>query len=161
MRRTILVSALLLAVLPVSEAGAQTCDEIVTIEVTPGTISMQHDQALFNCCAWLDIEAVQSPGLVEFFEREMFNEGPCYCLCCFDASAIQSGIEPGEYTVRVWKALNNLDGTWTMVLAYEGEVVVTGYSTPQFHSAYVPCAQSTVEGPDLGTSWGTIKALYR
>lgn len=161
MKRAIVVPALLLAVLPFSSAFADLCDEAVTLDVSPGTIAMHHEGALFNCCAWLDVEAVQSPGTVEFLEWERFETTPCWCVCCFEAEATQSGLEPGEYTVRVFRVLDNFDGTWTFALALEETVVVEGSSEPAFNASYTPCVESAVEEAFLELSWGTIKSLYR
>ncbi len=158
MRRSIILLAILLAVS--SSAVAQYCDEEVVFGTSAGTIDMYHTGALFNCCAWLDIEVTESQWLIEFTEWEMFEHGPCYCLCCFDATATVSGLEPGEYTVRVWRALDNFDETWTFIQAAEETVLVEGYAEPSLTTGFVPCVESAVIDGSEETTWGTIKALY-
>jgi len=160
-RRSVALVAVLLAVLPLSTSTAQYCEEEVTFETSAGALSMSHHEALFNCCSWLDIQVETVAWTIDFTEWEMFEEGPCYCLCCFDASATAGGLEPGDYTARVWKALDNFDGTWTFVLAAEEPVTIEGESEPSLETAHVPCVASALPESPLEQTWGTIKALYR
>jgi len=161
MNRSVVVLAVLLAVLTCTPTAAQYCEEEVVFATSPGTLSMYHSEALFNCCAWLDIEAVTGPGNVEITEWEMFEFGPCYCLCCFDASATVAGLEPGEYAVKVWKALDNFDGTWEFVLAADDTLLIEGESAPYLETSYVPCVESGAADEPQRSTWGTIKSLYR
>ncbi|MBD3348501.1 MAG: hypothetical protein GF400_04820 [Candidatus Eisenbacteria bacterium] len=161
MKRLLAVMAVVLAVLPASLSSAQDCVEEVTFETWPGTLFMRHHEALFNCCAWLDVEVVTTRGTIEFTEWEMFEQGPCYCLCCFDAEATVGGLDPGEYTARVWKAMDNFDGTWTFELAAEEVVTIEGESEPSLETSYTPCVGSSAPGQPNEATWGTIKALYR
>jgi hypothetical protein len=158
------MSALAAGVLLLSAASssAQICDEQISLVVSAGTIEISHTDVQFNCCAWIDMELAQGASLIEFTEREMFEVGPCFCVCCYDFDMAVGGLEPGEYTVRVWKAYDNFDGTWTTVLAGEWVVTVQGSSPPFVRTEYLPCGETFV--PDEGdarSGWGTIKALYR
>ncbi len=148
------------AVLPASIASAQSCDEEVVFRALEGTIDIYHHEALFNCCAWIDVEVTQSYE-IDVIEWEQFENGPCYCLCCFDVMATIGGLEPGEYLVRVWKALNNFDGTWTFELAAEETVVVDGLSPAYVQTGYIPCVESAILEDPAETTWGTIKGFYR
>jgi hypothetical protein len=161
MKRSLAVLAVLLALVPLSSSRAQDCQEEVALETSPGTLSMYHHEAMFNCCAWLDVQVEAVPGSVEFTEWEQFEIGPCYCLCCFDASATVGGLEAGEYVTRVWKALNNGDGTWNFVLAAEDTLVIEGESPPSLVTSYLPWVETVTPEDSDGRSWGTIKALYR
>ncbi|MFH1501552.1 MAG: hypothetical protein ABIG03_00760 [Candidatus Eisenbacteria bacterium] len=158
MARTIVLLAFLLAAS--SPSSAQLCEEEVTLATSPGAIEMIHDEAMFNCCARLEIEVEQSPSLIEFTEWETFDEGPCYCVCCFHADAFVGGLEPGEYTVKVWKALDNFDGTWTFELAAEEVVLVEGDSDPSLATSFEACVESDVNDGGTEMTWGVLKALY-
>ena len=72
-----------------------------------------------------------------------------------------SGLEPGEYLVRVWKGYNNFDGTWTFELVHEETVIVDGHSMPGVQSSYIPCVETAIDEEPAETSWGVIKGLYR
>jgi hypothetical protein len=145
-----------------ASSSAQICDEHISLVVSEGSIAIAHNDVQFNCCAWIDVVLSKDDSTIEFTEREMFEFGPCFCTCCFDMNLGVGGLEPGEYTVRVWKALDNFDGTWTTVLAGEWMVAVQGSSPPFVRAEYLPCGEARV--PDDGgtpSRWGTIKALYR
>lgn len=143
-----------LALLAAATAAAQECDELVFVEPGPGSVSVSHIEALYNCCAWIEFEIVQESFTIEIHEWERFEDGPCYCLCCFDLFATVGGLAPGEYDVSVWKhrfdAPAELLGVWP--------VTVDGSSAPLVDTTYIPCAGTDVEAS--GT-WGVIKALYR
>jgi hypothetical protein len=149
-------AALLLLAVP---AWAQECSEEVVLETMDGTIVLHHYEALYNCCACVDVEVAQDGFEVDFLEREDFGCGVCWCECCFSIDARVSGLVSGNYTVRVWKLYDNGDGTWTEELVGTWTVEVTGHSEPSLWSTYIPCASSAdPEGP---LAWSVIKALYR
>ncbi len=147
------------AILATPPAWAQECSEEVVLETFAGTIVMHHREALFNCCAYLEIEVLQDSFDIGIFEWEMFEDGPCYCLCCFAADATISGLPSGDYNVSVWKLYCNFDGTWTHELVGTWIVPVTGHSTASVETSYVPCIGTAI--PEEPYSWGVIKALFR
>jgi hypothetical protein len=153
------VVALSFVLLFASIAAAQDCAEDVTFDVSDGTISIYHREALYNCCAWIDIEVNPDGYEIDVYEWEKFEEGPCYCLCCFDIMVTIGGLAPGEYTVRIWKAFDNFDGTWRIELLGEWIVAVDGTSAPFIATDYIPCVETSA--PEDVSTWGTIKALYR
>jgi hypothetical protein len=152
----IVAVVVILAALP---ASAQECSEEVVLETFDGTIAVHHREALFNCCAYLEIEVLQDSFDIGIFEWEMFEDGPCYCLCCFAADATISGLPSGDYNVSVWKLYCNFDGTWTHELVGTWIVPVTGHSTVAVETSYVPCVGTAI--PEEPDSWGVIKALFR
>ena len=159
MRTTFFATVPLVVLLAVSLASAQVCEEEVVLETFDGTIVMHHQEALFNCCAYLEVEVLQDAFEVEILEWELFETTPCYCLCCFYAEATIAGLPPGDYTVSLWKVHDNLNGTWTHELVGSWTVTVSGYSEPSVDTAYEPCIDTAISWePD---SWGAIKALYR
>ena len=140
-------------------AWGQECSEEIVFETSAGTIVMNHREALFNCCAYLEIEVLHDAFEIGIFEWEMFEEGPCYCMCCFAAGATISGLPSGDYAVSVWKVHDNFDGTWTHELVGTWIVPVTGHSTASVETSYVPCIDTAI-AEELD-SWGVIKALFR
>jgi len=148
-----------IVILATPPARAQECSEEVVLETFDGTIAMHHREARFNCCAYLEIEVVQEAFDIGIFEWEMFEEGPCYCLCCFAAEATIGGLPSGDYTVSVWKAYYNFDGTWTHELAGTWIVPVSGHSTASVETSYEACIDTAIAEEE--TTWGVIKALFR
>ena len=160
MRRAVWWSAFA-ALAVTSAASAQFCEEVVEVSSGPGTIFVDHVDAEFNCCSWIDVDVDHEGLSVLVTEYERFVEGPCFCLCCFEVSATVSGLEPGEYQVEVVQASDNFDGSWTYESLGVWPVTVGGESEPAVLTSYVPCANLGMPpDPDLA-SWGTIKALSR
>jgi hypothetical protein len=159
---TRLIAVLVLSVALFSTAAAQECAEEVMFEVYDGTIAFSHNETQFNCCAWIDVEITLDGYHIEIVERERFEEGPCFCLCCFDVGATIAGLEPGEYTVDVWKAFWVGGDVWTYVHVGTWVLEVEGQSNPSLESYYIPCVETGAdELPFPDASWGTIKGLYR
>jgi hypothetical protein len=154
-----LVAILAMAAALFSTAAAQECAEEVVFEVYDGTIALYHGEARFNCCAWIDVEVAQDGYDIDIVERERFETSPCYCLCCFDVGATIGGLDPGAYTVEVWKAFFVNDDVWVYELVGTWVLEVAGYSDPFFESYYIPCVETGAD--EFPTSWGTIKGLYR
>ena len=140
-------------------AWGQECSEEVVLETFNGTIVMHHREALFNCCAYLEVDIVHTPFEIDIVEWEMFEYGPCYCLCCFAADATISGLPAGDYSVSVWKAYYNFDDTWTHELVGVWIVPVSGHSTASVETSYVPCIDTAIS--DEPSTWATIKTLFR
>ncbi len=155
MRYVNTIAVLATALLAVGSAQAQICDEQVIFDTDPGTIICHHTQTEFNCCAWIDF-AVDVEGFsISIVEAEAYEDGPCYCNCCFDNEIVIGGLEPGLYAVSIWKIRlegTGFVGTW--------EVEVDGQCAPFVETVYEPCVQTTV-GDDSTWSWGTMKSLYR
>jgi hypothetical protein len=154
-----LIALIAIAAAFCSTAAAQECAEEVSFLLGDGTITLHHREARFNCCAWIDVEVAQGAYDIDVIERERFEEGPCFCLCCFDVSTTIGGLDPGEYTVDVWKAFWVGGDIWTYELVGTWLIEVDGHSEPFLESSYLPCVETGAEEPDW--SWGTIKGLYR
>ncbi len=154
MRFMTLIAALAIALLAPGLVQAQ-CDEQVAFETLPGTIVCSHTQTEFNCCASLDISVSIDEFDILIIEEVWFEIAPCYCLCCFDAEVTIGGLPPGLYSVSLWKFRlegGEFVGSW--------EVEVDGESLAFVETIYTPCVETLVD-PELPSSWGTIKALYR
>ncbi|MCD4689826.1 hypothetical protein K8S17_00025 [bacterium] len=155
MRCVKITVVLAIALLTAGSVQAQMCYEQLVFETDPGTIICRHTQTEFNCCAWIDF-AVDVDGFsISIVEAEAYESGPCYCNCCFDNEIVIGGLEPGLYSVTIWKVrLNGTEfvGVW--------EVQVAGQSDPFVETTYEPCVQTTVDD-DFIWSWGTLKGLYR
>jgi hypothetical protein len=147
-------AAVLVALLVVSLASAQTCDEEVRLETSDGTIEISHLQTMYNCCCSVDSDVFQDGFWIDVHEYEHLIEGGCDCLCCFDIKVVIAGLEPGDYTLSIVKHSEHggveMVGTWL--------VTVTGSCPSLIRTTYVPCGETGME--DEGT-WGMIKALYR
>lgn len=157
MRNTFAI--LVIAAALFSTAAAQECAEEVTFDVYDGTIALYHSQTRFNCCAWIDVEVAQEGNDIEIVERERFETNPCYCLCCFDVAATIGGLDPGSYTVDIWKGYWVGGDVWTYELVGTWVLEVEGNSDPFIESYYIPCVETGSDG--FPSSWGTIKQMYR
>jgi hypothetical protein len=159
--RTLVGALALVAFLFIAATGAAQwppCDEQVSVSTTPGGIAIVHDDVEYNCCAWIDVQVEQQPFVVEFYEREQFEFGPCFCMCCFDTEMEVAGLPPGEYTVRLWKVLYEMPPS----LVGEWVVTVQGSSDPLVRTVYWPCGETAISDEATApASWGAIKALYR
>lgn len=155
MRSPVGVSILLLVC--AAATSAQVCEERVSFDVREGTIEMVHDQAPYNCCAWIGFESYQEGQSIDIVEWERFEpSGPCDCICCFDVRVLIGGLEPGEYEVTLTK---HLEGEQVEVLG-PWIVIVEGTSDPMLIASYLPCVSASVH-ERLPTTWGVIKSRYR
>jgi hypothetical protein len=151
------VLAAVLAVAPVAVWG-QDCDEEVIFEVYDGTIEIIHNQSLYNCCCWIEFDVIQEAFAIDVMEWEELDAGGCDCLCCIDMRVKVAGLEPGEYTVTIWKHSESggveMLGPWV--------VTVTGTCPPSLTASYLPCVNTWAPEDDaVPGTWGTIKALYQ
>ena len=148
-------TAVLILLLMVSYSAAQTCDEDVLLETYDGTILVSHLQTLYNCCCDVDCEVFQDGFLIDIHEHEHLIAGGCDCLCCSDVEIEIAGLDPGDYTVSIFKHTEHagveLVGTWS--------VTVTGSCPPLVVTTYRPCGETGAA--DEESTWGVIKALYR
>ncbi len=152
-RPTALAVAVLLLVVPL--AAAQQCDESVEFVTSPGRIDIYHSQSEYNCCSWIGFDVIQDAFTIEVYEWEHLIGGGCDCLCCFDSFIAVGGLDPGEYTVLIYKdsdySGSELVGEWT--------VVVEGGSEPLVYASYEACVQASIG--ETRKSWGGIKGLYQ
>ena len=159
MRGTTGVLAVMVLLAFAAATPAQMCDEEVVLSTGEGSIDILHTQAEYNCCSWTEIEVEREGFTIDVIEREQFDDGPCFCLCCFEVEVHMGGLDPGEYTVTVWKGYYVGDETWVYESAGTWIVEVDGVSDPFVWTGYLPCADTGAIDELL--SWGTIKALYR
>jgi hypothetical protein len=151
-----LVGVILLVLAFAAASPAQVCDEQVVFQVHEGTIEIFHDQALYNCCAWIGFESYQEGQSIDIVEWEHLDPpGGCDCVCCFDTHIVMGGLAPGVYQVTITKRYeedgSEVLGPW--------EVEVEGSSDPVLIMSYLPCATASVH--DQTTTWGIIKSYYR
>jgi len=146
--------ALALLVLPATPSIASFwCPlEGVVIQTSDGAMDVHHVQAEYNCCCWIDLDVVQDEYAIGIYEWELFETEPCPCMCCFELKVSIGGLDPGAYTVTIWKN-GTFFGTW--------QVAVEGTSPERLEASYLPCVETGVSQPPAAGSWGTIKALYR
>jgi hypothetical protein len=153
MRPLLAALAFALSVLPAT-AGATSfwCPlEGVLIETSDGTIVVNHIQAEYNCCAWIEFEVQQYPHMIDIYEWERFQTEPCPCMCCFDLSVTVGGLAPGVYLVNIHKD-GTFFGSW--------QVTVSGTSPARVETSYLPCVETGIPESRIVSSWGVIKALY-
>jgi hypothetical protein len=153
MKALVAALALALSILPATPgAGSYWCPlEDVIIVTHDGTIELYHVQAEYNCCAWVDFDVIVEGSAIDIYEWECFEGDPCTCMCCFELKVAIGGLDPGIYTVTLWKH-GVFFGVWY--------VAVDGTSPESLETQYFPCVE-TGASPFWADSWGTIKALYR
>lgn len=152
------VVAACVLVLGSAAASGHECDEEVLFEVYDGTIEVIHNQSLYNCCCWIEFDVAEGDFAIDVVEWEVLDAGGCDCLCCFDLRIAVAGLEPGDYTVTIWKHSEyggvEMLGPWV--------VTVAGTSLPSLTTAYLPCVNTSAdEWDEFRLTWGTIKELYR
>ena len=73
--------------------------DAVTAEVEGSTITIHHDNALYNCCHDpFEYSSSQEGNLILVHETEVLVH-PCHCLCCFNLSNKIENVQPGEYQI--------------------------------------------------------------
>ncbi len=66
------------------------------------TLTLNHINAGFNCCAIVGAEIIIEDSLIMIVESETFDSlGPCFCLCLFDLEFEIINLPPGTYTIVV------------------------------------------------------------
>jgi hypothetical protein len=151
----IAVAAATVVLFLTSLAAAQECGESVVFTTSPGTIELHHNQSEYNCCSWIGFDVLHDAFSIEVVEWEHLNYGGCDCHCCMDTNVEIGGLEPGEYTVTLWKNTEHggmeFVGVWT--------VEVSGESEPYVYATFAPCESTDIDGEH--ESWGAIKGSYR
>lgn len=66
-----------------------------------GTLTMEHDSAIFNCAAVLIVEFEQAGDTLRFYEINIADIY-AWCICPFDISATVVGIPSGQYVAEIW-----------------------------------------------------------
>jgi hypothetical protein len=78
-------------------------DDDVWVEAVEDTVTIHHDFANWNCCGAVEMQVSVEGDRIEVEEVETYPDGsPCRCTCRFDLSVRASGLEAGDYTVRVF-----------------------------------------------------------
>jgi hypothetical protein len=165
MKRSVIIQSLAL-ILPIFfafPAHGQWCDpDVVTAGVDGSTITVFHDNAEWNCCAWIQFALVENGEMLDLYETEMGNF--CWCTCCFDLIATIEDVAPGTYLVRTIDAEGGqvLGQVWVTVEGPGATKAALGGSQQS------PCGgwpTAVPDDPGHGlegiASWGLIKALYR
>jgi len=83
--------------------SASRANAEVKIWVEGQDIVMEHQGAIYNCCAKIVIDFLDQRPTLKLIERETYpDSSPCHCLCPYDLSARIAGLPPGIYLVEVW-----------------------------------------------------------
>ncbi|MCX8102967.1 MAG: hypothetical protein N3E42_00780 [Candidatus Bipolaricaulota bacterium] len=77
-------------------------DADVELHVNGRNLVILHRNALTNCCLTTALEVVLKANTIEVFEREQPGEA-CRCLCPRDLSVTIYHLNPGVYTVRLYR----------------------------------------------------------
>jgi hypothetical protein len=84
----------------------RTLNEI-SYSYSDGTLTMEHDSAIFNCAAVLIVKFEQAADTLRFYEINIADIY-AWCICPFDISATVVGIPSGQYVAEIW-AIEPLD----------------------------------------------------
>lgn len=82
------------------DAGGSTNGDSVIFNVYGDTIVVLHYKALYQCCALIKIDVVQSENGFDIFESDTGEQ--CNCLCYFDITTLISGLAQGSYFIRLF-----------------------------------------------------------
>jgi hypothetical protein len=102
----------------------------VEIYVEGNDVVMEHNGVVYNCCAEVVVELVDSRPLLKLIEKETYpDRPPCRCQCPRDITAKVEDLPPGTYNVEVWnEGLTHLFGRAEVTIgrALEGhEIEIT------------------------------------
>jgi len=67
-----------------------------------GTLTMQHNDAYFNCGAVIEADFESAADTLRFYELNV-SDTAMWCNCYFDVWATVAGIEPGDYVVELYQ----------------------------------------------------------
>ncbi|MFH1681202.1 MAG: hypothetical protein ABIH26_11225 [Candidatus Eisenbacteria bacterium] len=159
---------LLACVLSMSAAGAESqsgfwcwdADEILVF-VEEDTVRIQHLSALYNCCPEPITYEVHAGDATIFVVEHTLS--PCNCDCCANLEVLLTEVPAGPWNILFsWFDLER--GEWVEEIR---QVVVPdvgqGYEPVLAGQIYSGCLEATgvPEAAELGTTWGTVKSLFR
>jgi hypothetical protein len=90
--------------------GASSREECLRWSFSSGVLSLRHEDLGLSCC--VDVAATVSfdGGTIEIAESEdPWPDGPCRCLCLYDADYEVTGLAPGPYLIRLTGSLGGLE----------------------------------------------------
>jgi hypothetical protein len=96
--------------------GANGATGKIKTTVVNGTLTITHEDAVYNCAA--RVMLVATVGGTSIVVRETItNPGvSANCICPFDLTAAISGLAPGTYSLKVYDADGNLVGSATVAV---------------------------------------------
>lgn len=154
MRTAAIVLLALAAAAPA--AGQGQCEDAFGVTIEPGTLSLRHTGAEYNCCfdeVRYTVEQTAAQILVS--ETEIAGE-PCDCICCYELSAAFEDLAPGTYELVVtWQQGGAGQGEWRQMVEIPGTAAGPAAVGPVLQSE---CGATRAE-PDR--SWSAIKGTYR
>jgi hypothetical protein len=108
--------ALAVAVVPcVAQPGWCWGTDYFRTSVAGGVITVQHENALYNCCPdYFDYSINQEGALIRVVETEIATM-PCACMCCYMLPVEIGPVAPGQYQI---------DFSWHDEEVGEGHIVL-------------------------------------
>ncbi|UCC32531.1 MAG: hypothetical protein JSU86_09655 [Phycisphaerales bacterium] len=85
------------------DSSTEPCSEDDQIDLAPGpgTLTVIHRNASYNCCQDdIRVSLSVAGNVLQFTEEEVPPGGYCHCICCFNVESTVIDLEPGEYTVE-------------------------------------------------------------
>jgi len=77
-------------------------EDEIEFAVAPNTLYVVHENAAYNCCLDEIVISLSAEGDVLRLTEEEILTNPCYCVCCYEATATIVDLAPGPYTVEFW-----------------------------------------------------------
>jgi hypothetical protein len=93
-----------------TELNIPSTGDTVIFSAHGDTIFVTHQDAFYNCCSEIVVDAMPTAEGFDLFERDT-SEELCYCMCDFDISTVVSGVAEGEYLVRLFDIYGDLVGS--------------------------------------------------
>jgi hypothetical protein len=149
------VALLLVAALPCAA-------ESVWTELWGGTIGVYHVGAEYNCCWVIEAEVETAGQVIDLYELRGEASEECDCICIFDLRFAFAAPEPGQYLLRVWRAVYAGQEP-PLVAELPLEIPAAGAGAIQVLQS--PCGGWVTGVPDPPTpaaasSFSAIRALY-
>jgi hypothetical protein len=90
----------------------------IYFEVIESRIVMHHLDAVYDCCAAIDVIVTQRGTIIDFVEKD-YSTNKCNSFCAFELKGTSNELGSGCYDCRVW----NSD---ISTIVYQSKICVSG-----------------------------------
>jgi hypothetical protein len=152
----------LIALILILVATSPCAAEEIWAEITGGAVGVYHIGAEYNCCWVIAAEVAMAGEAIDLYELRGPASEECDCICLFDLRFAFPAPPPGQYQLRVWRAV--YDGQEPPLIAQLPLLIPTA-GGGEVQVLQSPCGGWVTGVPDPPTpqgalSFSAIRALY-